>query len=145
MNLKTDSEIIQMFRKGITAYSIGKVIFGTRESSFNQVGILIVKDNDMWIFPYNFKSDKYISNITTMKREIIDAFKNSAPPTKHVLRHNDGYYFSDIDVLPHLYEGWQKRIRHYMKDQFLEDLVKKVCHPSRAHTFEGLGFYSDDE
>jgi len=43
--------------------------------------------------------------------------------------------------LDYRYDKHQLEMRKVMKNQFLEELVQYVCHPSRVNTFESLGFY----
>ena len=52
----------------------------------------------------------------------------------------DFYERPDL-LLDYKYKKYQARMREVMKNEFLEDLVKYVCHPSRASKFESLGFF----
>jgi hypothetical protein len=150
---KSFDEILQMYNRKITVY---KILRNTTHL-IEDYAILIIDGEKMCLhmesyYKINKKSDKpvYYTEQDNVKDIYIDYTSKDMPVIGGIFNgkcylQQKEFTFLPIDVLNRYYIAYEKKIKQYMKTQFLEDLVKVICHPSRIHTFEALGFYEDDE
>jgi hypothetical protein len=137
--IKTESEIIQMYNKKDKAYRISLNIRIPYENKCRRLGILIEVNDNLFYHSYYDEFRYWIPLGYQIEKTIIAKNNNIYKAFK--TKDYSVYEFDQIDVLPHYYIKYEKEVKQYMKTQFLEDLVKVICHPSRIHTFDALGFY----
>jgi hypothetical protein len=134
---KTYDQVLGMLKSGCELYTL-KMQAAPRcgEKKF----WLIVHGESKYIFEDSWGRLKTANDLD---KYYIEKYYNDEPVEKAEWETYDIWEFVNANDmwLDYKYKKYQEKMREIMRTQFLEDLVKYVCHPSRVETFEGLGFY----
>jgi hypothetical protein len=134
---KTYDQVLGMLKSGCELYTL-KMQAAPRcgEKKF----WLIVHGESKYIFEDSWGRLKTANDLD---KYYIEKYYNDEPVEKAEWETYDIWEFVNANDmwLDYKYKKYQEKMREIMRTQFLEDLVKYVCHPSRVETFEDLGFY----